>query len=372
MLLSVDETVPVPVPLFVTVRLFCGAGENVAVTALAAVPTRTEQVEVPVQSPVHPAKTEPAAGVAVKTMVEPVLMVAEHTPGQFTPPTLLVTDPVPVPATVAVTGNADGMNVALTDWAEVIGTVQVPLEFVQAPLHPANTEPAAALGVSTTDVPLLKFAVQVAPQLIPTGAEVTVPEPAPLNETESAYCGGGTAAKFATIEIAGDEVTVVWHVDVPLQEPPQVTNVYPGSGVAIKFTTVPAGNDVVHVPVQVVLAGELLIEPPPVDRPLITGTVRETFASGTNVAVTEVFAASVIVQGAVPTQEAPVQPENADPAAGTGVRVIVEPESNGAVQLVPQLMPAGALVTDPVPLPASVIAKLNCGVGGGPKFATTA
>jgi hypothetical protein len=43
------------------------------------------------------------------------------------------------------------------------------------PLQPAKIEPAAAVAVSVTIVPLLKLAEQVLPQLIPAGELVTVP-----------------------------------------------------------------------------------------------------------------------------------------------------------------------------------------------------
>lgn len=46
------------------------------------------------------------------------------------------------------------MKIALTDCAEFIVTVQVPLVFVQAPLQPANREvPAVGVAVRITDVP---------------------------------------------------------------------------------------------------------------------------------------------------------------------------------------------------------------------------
>ncbi len=76
------------------------------------------------------------------------------------------------------------MKVAVTPCAFVMVTVQVPLP-VQAPLHPLKVEPLAAVGVRATDVPLLKLALQLDPQLIPAGLEVTVPLPDPLSLTLS-------------------------------------------------------------------------------------------------------------------------------------------------------------------------------------------
>jgi len=73
-------------------------------------------------------------------------------------------------------------KVAVTDWAEVIATEHAPVP-VQAPLHPVNSEPAAAASVNVTEVPLLKLAEQVPGQLIPTGVLVTTPLPDPDTAT---------------------------------------------------------------------------------------------------------------------------------------------------------------------------------------------
>ena len=71
---------------------------NVAVTVVFAVSV-TVQFPVPVQPlPLQPAKTEPAAGVAIKVTVAPDENLAEHVEPQLMPDGLLVTVPVPVPA----------------------------------------------------------------------------------------------------------------------------------------------------------------------------------------------------------------------------------------------------------------------------------
>ena len=60
------ETLPEPVPVLLTVRVNCGAGEKVAVTATGAVPMVMSQV-MPEQSPLKPAKTEKLSdGVGVR------------------------------------------------------------------------------------------------------------------------------------------------------------------------------------------------------------------------------------------------------------------------------------------------------------------
>jgi len=71
------------------------------------------------------------------------------------------------------------------------------------------------------------------------------------------------------------------------------------------------------------------------------------------VAVATIFAFMVMVQGPVPLHD-PVQPAKKDPFAGTAVSLTCVPDPNIALHVEGQLMPAGVLVTVPVPLPASI------------------
>ena len=66
-----------------------------------------------------------------------------------------VTVPVPVPAFVTLSAKvvAELLNVAVTERAAVIDTVQAPVPL-HAPPQPANVEPLAAAGVRVTDAPL--------------------------------------------------------------------------------------------------------------------------------------------------------------------------------------------------------------------------
>ena len=79
-----------------------------------------------------------------------------------------------------------------------------------------------------------------------------------------------------------------------------------------------------------------------------------------NVAVTVVAALSVTVQVPVPEQPPPLQPEKVEPAAGVAVKVMAVPLANDAAHVVPHEMPAGLLLT--VPLPAPVLATVNVNV----------
>ena len=51
--------------------------------------------------------------------------------------------------------------------------------------------------------------------------------------------------------------------------------------------------------------------------------------------------------------QAPLQPAKVELAEGVAVNVMEVPMLNGALQAVPQLMPAGLLVTVPLPVPES-------------------
>jgi hypothetical protein len=147
------ETLPDPLPDLVTESVKVGAGEKAAVTDTGAVPMVKLQVPVPEQAPDQPAKTEPAAGVAVRVIRVLVLKLAEQVAPQLIPAGELLTDPDPVPARVTFTGKAAGMKVALTDWAEFIVNEHVPVPE-QAPPQPANTEAAEeGAAVRVTDAP---------------------------------------------------------------------------------------------------------------------------------------------------------------------------------------------------------------------------
>lgn len=69
-------------------------------------------------------------------------------------------------------------NVAVTFLACDMVTAHVPVPE-HAPDQPANVEPAAGVAVRVTTVPHVNDAEHVAPQLMPEGDDVTVPEPLP-------------------------------------------------------------------------------------------------------------------------------------------------------------------------------------------------
>jgi len=130
-----------------------------------------------------------------------------------------------------------GVNVAVTDSAADMETVQT-LGFVpvQAPLHPANTDPVAGIAVSETLAPGKYSDAQVPPELAQPMALselVTVPLPLPASATLS--CSPRT--KFAVREVSAFMVN--WHGPVPVQGPLQPANRELAPGVTVAATWVP-------------------------------------------------------------------------------------------------------------------------------------
>jgi hypothetical protein len=73
------------------------------------------------------------------------------------------------------------------------------------------------------------------------------------------------------------------------------------------------------------------------------------------VAVTDVLAFTVSIQTPVPVQTPPLQPVKTESADGVAVRVTIVPSLKNSEQSLPQLIPAGLLITVPLPLPALII-----------------
>src|SRR6266403_296346 len=344
-------TVPLPAPVLLTVSEKLWSAK-VAVTDVAAL-TVTVQVPAPAQPlPLQPVKVDPAAGVAVSVTTVPVVKVVEQVGSQAIPAGALVTAPLPVPALVTESAKDDCMKVAVTDVAALTVTVQVPAPAQPLPLQPVKVDPAAGVAVSVTTVPVVKVVEQVGSQAIPAGALVTAPLPVPALVTESAK---DDCMKVAVTEVAALIVTV--QVPVPVQPPPlQPVKVEPAAGVAVSVTTVPVVKAVEQVGSQAIPAGALVTAPLPVPA-LVTESAKDDCMK---VAVTEVAALMGAVQVPVPVQPPPLQPVKVEPAAGVAVSVTAVPLVNEKAQVAPQEMPAGALVTVPLPAPVllTVSAKL--------------
>lgn len=324
----------------------CNEALNVAVTDWLD-DIVTLHAPVPVQAPDQPVKAKPASGVAVNATVDPEGKLALQVEPQLIPAGLLVTVPVPIPFLVTVSC-VEMSNSATTEAASLSVRVHAPVP-VHAPDQPKKMFPALGVAVSVTTVPPLKVAVHDEPQLMPVGLLVTVPVPVPVFVTVNCTVAG---LKVAVTDSALLTTTV--HAPLPVHAPDQPTNTLPEPGVAVRVTDVPESNCALHVDPQLIPDGLLLTEPVP---PPLSTTERAKWPCNVKVAVTDCALLTVTVQEPVP-EHAPDQPEKVLPEAGVAESVTTVPLSKFAVQVWPQLMPAGELVTVPVPLPAS--ATFSC------------
>jgi hypothetical protein len=158
-------------------------------------------------------------------------------------------------------------------------------------------------------------------------------------------------------------VTVVLPLTATVQEPVPLhadhpAKVVPFAGDALRVTEVPGLKPALQTEPQLMPGGVLVTVPVP-------GPARVTVSiavrgGGTttplNEAVTEALPFKLNVHDPVPLH-APLQPAKIEFAAGVAVRVIDVPLLNAALQVVPQLMPAGLLETVPLPVPERVRAN---------------
>ncbi len=91
------------------------------------------------------------------------------------------------------------VKVAVTLFVPFTTKAQPPVP-VQAPVQPVKVEPAAGVAESATLVPLPMLALQVLPQLIALGLEVTVPDPVPAFSTVTGYRVALTGAAQSSLE----------------------------------------------------------------------------------------------------------------------------------------------------------------------------
>src|SRR5512134_3418291 len=105
-------------------------------------------------------------------------------PAGMAPPALDAPAPVTVVRVVRV--SIARPNSAVTEAAPLIVTVHAPVP-VQPLLQPRNSDPASGDADRLTTVPDANPWLQVAPQEMPTGVEVTAPPPSPVFATVSVW-----------------------------------------------------------------------------------------------------------------------------------------------------------------------------------------
>ena len=123
----------------------------------------------------------------------------------------------------------------MTDFAALISTVQELPETVSHPLQPVKMFKSAGVAVSVTTVSLSKGAEQVEPQLIPLGAEVTVPLPMPDLSTVRKK-----RSRVKTGVTDRDPFMVTLQISTLVESHPlQLSNVDPATGDAVRVNAVP-------------------------------------------------------------------------------------------------------------------------------------
>ena len=387
-----DVTEPLPVPDAVSVSRRA-ARPKVVVTALVDDDVTVTAHGDVVQAPASAASVEPLAGVAVRVTL-PGGNAAEHVPlatpsvmAQVMPAGADVTVPVPrpAPATVIVPGAGGAVNATVA----VAGAASVTTHGLptHAPPHPVKVELPPGAAVSVTAVPAAKSAAQVPlatpavrVQLIPVGADVTVPDPLPLPVRVSRV-GRGAIVAVAVALLPADPLTAQLTAapvafPVAVQAPATPETVEAPFGVTVSVMAVSLGKVPVQVPVavppatmHVMPAGALRIDAPPVP---VTATVNEKVARS-NRTPTDCAADIVTVQlEPLAVLQAPVQPATRWPSAGVAVSVMAELAPIAAVQfpeldppLVVQSIPPLDETRRPAPVPPAVAARLNVVGGGG-------
>ena len=233
---GLDETVPVPVRLTLSVQIFT----NVAVTPRSLFMV-TEQVPVPEQSPDQPEKRQPDAAVAVNETDVPVSNVAvvDVPEESEIPEGLDETLPEPVRLTVR---SQIFTNVAVTPRSLFIVAEQVPVPE-QSPDQPEKRQPDAAVAVRVTAVPE-SYRADVEPaaaRLTPAGDDDT--DPLPTWVAERVHTSTNSAVTDRDWLIVTTQVPVPEH-----PSPDQPRNSPAPLGVAVRVTTVLSVKRLPHVP----------------------------------------------------------------------------------------------------------------------------
>jgi hypothetical protein len=169
----------------------------------------------------------------------------------------------------------------------------------------------------------------------------------------------GIGTKFGTDPLQNVSTTIATLIALPVNviELGTILQVMLPTGLEQVSCTVPVvpGKAVSTKPNTALLPGVVVtVEELPCPIPIVTGLLALL-----KVAVTAVAAVNVTTQVPVPVQPPPLHPANVEPSAAAAVSVTAVPLAKFAAQVVGQLIPAGALVTVPVPLPASATVNAN-------------
>jgi hypothetical protein len=170
---------------------------------------------------------------------------------------------------------------------------------------------------------------------------------------------GNVGSKFGTNPLQNVFTTIATLIAFPVKVmvPGTMSHVMFGEMLVHPSVTVPVvpGNAVSVNPNTALLPGVVFtVDGLPGAIPIVTGEFPLL-----NVAVTVSAALIVTEHPPVPVHPAPLQPANVDPLAAVAVSATTWPLVKLAEHVVGQLIPAGLLVTVPVPVPASFTLKVK-------------
>jgi hypothetical protein len=186
--------------------------------------------------------------------------------------------------------------VAVTVFPSAIGSAQVGLVPVQAPLQVVKVEPEVGVAVRVTFVPIVSVVLQAPPQEMPPTSEVTVPCPLPALLTLRVWV---CRVNVTVTAFAWSIVTVQVEL-VPLQAPLQPVKVESEYGNDVRVTTIPLGSVAAQLDPHLMPPMLENTSPPPVPA-LLTASVKVPVL---NMAVIVLLWSIVGLQsGHVPLQE---------------------------------------------------------------------
>jgi hypothetical protein len=185
-----------------------------------------------------------------------------------------------------------------------------------------NIEPVVEAGVRVTTVPVLKLALQVAPQLMPAGELATEPVPVPARLTVRVCCvgGGGGVPPLKVAVTLFEALIVSMHERAPVQAPLQPPNVEPVLARAVRVTLLFNPKVELHVAPQLMPVGELVTTPLPVPAGVTVTVGAPAGGVVSKLAETLVAAFIATTQDPVPLQ-APPQPVKVDPLVAAAASV---------------------------------------------------
>jgi hypothetical protein len=221
-------------------------------------------------------------------------------------------------------GDPDEVATLLTGPSKVavavaaVFTTQEPVPVQPAPFQPVKVDPPSAVAVRVTAMLLKKLALQIAPQSIPVGAEITFPVPVPpLRMVTVKVPWGGSTLNVAVTVV----VLATWQIPVPVHPPLHPAKSDPALGEGVNVTVVPPGYVPVQSPPQLMSTGVDVTVPAPVPFLLIVTVI----GGGITLKVAVTGAVADTTQEPAPAQPPPFQPVKTEPGSVVAVNVTLVP-----------------------------------------------